>query len=85
MQETEQFRITNVRSRIVRSQEIAPSSAGFELVASADVECKTCLHTWNAREIGRGAVQPIVGGYMLQCPQCSASGTFRPRMNEARS
>lgn len=73
--ESEKFRISDVEPIWTDSTEKGPvrrppTKTGVKL---AVVTCKSCRHTWTARQFGPGKLDNVVSGVLLRCPSCGAT------------
>jgi hypothetical protein len=74
------FRVSNVRKRLLHSQEIGGPMSAPSIVTSASIECLKCGEKWTASE-GAGArrlTQVSGGGIMVSCPRCGTADAVQP-------
>lgn len=70
--ESESFRFSNTEWIYTPSQAGGgnPSSPLRTGVQAVTATCKSCGHTWRARQYGNGKLQALVGGVLVTCPAC---------------
>lgn len=76
--ETDNFVVGHVSWNYTQSREIAgdrmPRAPVKSGLASAELTCKQCGHSWTCRRYGAGAFSPYIGGVILDCPECPNEG-----------
>lgn len=72
----EQFVVNSLEWNYKRSNTIGGGDELYRTtVRSANVTCKACGSTWNARSGGDpGQYRELIGGLYIQCVKCPASG-----------
>ncbi len=86
--ETDNFIVGDVSWNYTQSREITgdrmPRARVKSGLASADLTCKQCGHSWISRKHGVGAFLPYIGGIILDCPECPNEGKLELRLLDSK-